>query len=97
VGGTLHGFEIPYTLNIPAAHVGNQVTDADKAEGDLVSAYWLAFAKTGDPNGADRPEWPRHDPSIDRVIDFTNGGVVVGPDPLKARLDLWERVSARRP
>jgi hypothetical protein len=33
-----------------------------------------------------------HDPSADRVINFTNDGVVVGPDPLKARLDLWKKV-----
>ena len=29
---------------------------------------------------------------MDRVINFTNDGVVVGPDPLKARLDLWQKV-----
>ncbi len=90
--GTLHGFEIPYVFNIPAAHVGDKVTDADKAMGRLASAYWVAFGKTGDPNGDDRPEWPRHDPSADRVINFTNNGVVVGPDPVKARLDLWKKV-----
>ena len=90
--GTPHGFEIPYAFNIPAAHVGDKVTDADKAMGVLASAYWVAFAKTGDPNGDGRPEWPRHDPASDRVINFTNNGVVVGPDPLKARLDVWKKV-----
>ena len=75
--GTLHGFEIPYTFNFPAAHVGDKVTDADKAMGVLTSGYWVAFGKTGDPNGDERPEWPRHDPSADRVINFTNDGVVV--------------------
>jgi hypothetical protein len=29
---------------------------------------------------------------VDTVIDFTNTGVVVGPDTLKARLDLWQTV-----
>jgi para-nitrobenzyl esterase len=90
--GTLHGFEIPYTFNIPAAIVRDKVTDADKAMGVLASAYWVSFAKTGDPNGGGRPEWPRHDPAVDKVINFTNEGVVSGPDPLKARLDLWKKV-----
>ena len=90
--GTLHGFEIPYTFDIPAALVGDEVTDADKAMAALGSAYWVAFGKTGDPNGGGRPEWPRHDPSMDRVINFTNDGAIVGPDPLKARLDLWQKV-----
>jgi para-nitrobenzyl esterase len=38
------------------------------------------------------PKWPRQDPSVDRVLNFTNDGIVVGPDPLKARLDLWQKV-----
>lgn len=90
--GAAHGFETPYAFNIPAAHVGDKVTDADKAMGVLASAYWVAFAKSGDPNGDGRPEWPRHDPASDKVINFTNSGVVVGPDPIKARLDVWKKV-----
>ncbi len=90
--GALHGFEIPYTFNVPAALVGEKATAADKAMGDLASAYWVAFAKTGDPNGGGRPQWPRHDPAVDSLINFTNTGVVVGPDPLKPRLDLWQKV-----
>ena len=69
------------------------MTDADKAMGKLASAYWVSFGKAGDPNGGDRPPWPRHDPGAAKVIDFTNAGVVVEPDPLKAaRLDLWQKV-----
>jgi para-nitrobenzyl esterase len=90
--GTMHGFKIPYTFDIPAAVVGDEVTAADEAMGALASAYWVSFAKTGDPNGGGRTQWPRHDPAVDKVINFTNTGAVVGPDPLKARLDLWQRV-----
>ncbi len=90
--GALHAMEIPYTFDIPAALVGDKVTAADKAMGALVSAYWVSFAKTGDPNGDGRTAWPRYDPSADRTMNFTNTGVVVGPDPLKARLDLWQKV-----
>jgi para-nitrobenzyl esterase len=46
-----------------------------------------------------RKYWPSEDEvvplpqiSVDRVIDFTNDGVVVGPDLLKARLDIWQKV-----
>ena len=90
--GVLHGFEIPYVFDIPSAHVGDKVTDADKAMAALVSGYWVSFGKTGDPNGDARPEWPQHGPALNRVINFTNTGVVVGPDPLKPRLDLWQKV-----
>ncbi len=53
--GTLHGFEIPFAMNILAALVRDKVTSTDKAMGDLVSAYWVAFGLTGDPNGSGRP------------------------------------------
>jgi para-nitrobenzyl esterase len=89
--GTLHGFEIPFTMNIPSAMLGDKVTATDKAMGDLASAYWVQFGLTGDPNGGGRPVWPRHDPAVDRLLHFTNSGVVVGTDPLKLRLDLWQR------
>ena len=81
--GALHSSEIPYVFNIPAEVVGDKVTADDKKMGELASAYWVSFAKTGDPNGGNRPQWPRHDPAVDKVIDFTNNGVVVEPDPLK--------------
>jgi len=90
--GTLHGFEIPYTFDLPSAFVGDPVTPADKAMADLASAYWVAFGQTGDPNGDGRPKWSRHDPSVDRLMNFTNAGAVEEPDPAKARLDLWKAV-----
>jgi para-nitrobenzyl esterase len=93
--GCLHGLEIPFTFDVPGALVGDKVTVADKIMGDLASAYWVQFGKTGDPNGDGRPLWPRYDPSVDRLLHFTNSGVIVGTDPLKARLDLWKRVWTR--
>ena len=95
--GTLHGFEIPFTMNIPSAVVGDKVTPTDKAMGDLVSGYWVQFGSTGDPNGGSRPLWPRHDPADDRILHFTNSGIVVGTDPLKPRLDLWQKLSSATP
>jgi len=53
--GTLHGFEIPFTMDIPATMVGDKVTPTDKAMADLTSAYWVTFGLTSDPNGGGRP------------------------------------------
>src|SRR5215469_14955816 len=91
----LHAYEIPFTMNISAALVGDKVTPTDKAMADLVSSYWAQFGLTGDPNGAGRPNWPRYDPAIDRIIHFSNSGVIVGIDPLKSKLDLWQKVWTR--
>ena len=32
----------------------------DRALSDQIEQYWTTFAKTGDPNGAGLPEWPRY-------------------------------------
>jgi para-nitrobenzyl esterase len=94
--GAQHGYEIPFALNVPAALVGpGKVTATDRATADLVSAYWVSFGLTTDPNGGGRPVWPTHDRMVDRLMHFTNSGVIVGTDPLKARLDLWQRVWSR--
>jgi para-nitrobenzyl esterase len=93
--GAQHAMEVPFALNLPAAIVKEKVTGTDKDMAAVTSAYWVQFAKSGDPNGEGRPSWPRYDPAIDRIIHFTNSGVIVGTDPLKPRLDLWESVWAR--
>ncbi len=92
--GAPHSFEIPFAFDTPSAFVGGKATAADRTMARIVSGYWVQFAKTGDPNGDDLPIWPKHEPSVDRLLYFTNSGVVVGADPLKPRLDLWQKVWA---
>ena len=94
--GTLHGFEIPFTIDVPAGLVGPaKVTPTDKVMADIASGYWVQFGLSGDPNGGGRPVWPRYDPVLDRIIHFTNSGVIIGTDALKPRLDFWQKVWSR--
>jgi para-nitrobenzyl esterase len=90
--GTMHGFEIPFTIDVPAGMVGEKVTPTDELMALVASGYWTQFGKTGNPNGGGRPEWPRYDPTVDRIVHFTNSGVIVGTDPLESRLDLVKSV-----
>jgi para-nitrobenzyl esterase len=95
--GTLHGMEIPYTLNIPSAVIGAAATtEADRSMGTAASAYWVNFARTGDPNGEGLPRWPRHEVGATGLLNFTNDGVEVMEDPRSATLDLWEQVQDSR-
>jgi para-nitrobenzyl esterase len=64
----------------------------DLAMEKTMSGYWIAFVKTGDPNGGDCPKWPRYYTATRNVMNFVNTGVTFGADPLRARLDLWRTV-----
>jgi para-nitrobenzyl esterase len=57
-------------------------TDANDAhQARLISANWTAFARSGDPNEAGRPAWPKFDDQRQDLLDFTNDGPVVTPVP----------------
>jgi para-nitrobenzyl esterase len=59
----------------------------DAAQARTISAYWVSFAKTGDPNGGGRPTWPRYDAAQDRILDFTNEGPVATSAPRRKAMD----------
>ena len=87
--GAPHASEIPFVFDTVKARYGKDMTAADAAMARTVNAYWVSFAKTGDPNGAGRPVWPRYD-AQDRLMDFAAGGPEAKADPLKVRMDLTE-------
>lgn len=99
VRGALHATEIPFVFATVRAKYEGATTAEDEAMGEAMNAYWVAFARSGDPNGDDRPRWPRFVPAEDALMEFAVGGPVARPDPFKARLDAVERLasSAARP
>jgi para-nitrobenzyl esterase len=88
VKGAQHASEIPYVFNTVDAAFGNAVTPADEAMAKNASAYWVAFAKSGNPNGGGLPEWPAYSRNGDMILNFTQDGPKAMPDPWHARLDL---------
>ncbi len=55
--GAYHGAEIPYVFNTHDHWLPS--TKADHALTRQMMAYWLRFAKNGDPNHPQAPHWPR--------------------------------------
>lgn len=55
--GANHGAEISYVFRNLGGW-GGPPRPADNAMSDLMSSYWINFAKSGDPNGPGLPAWP---------------------------------------
>jgi para-nitrobenzyl esterase len=92
--GAPHGFEIAYAFNTLAAGRGPAPTPEDLAVARTMNAYWANFARSGDPNGAGLPRWPRHDPARNEILEFgSDGAAVAARDPRKTRLDVTERAA----
>lgn len=60
----------------------------DSTVARTMSAYWVSYAGSGDPNGDSRPAWPAYTATGDTLLDFTNDGPVAQVMPRGAALDL---------
>jgi len=95
--GALHATEIPFVFATVRAKYGEAATPEDVAMGEAMNAYWVAFAKTGDPNGEGRPTWPAYTAATDQIMDFPPSGPKPGPDPRRERLDFVDRLASAPP
>ena len=90
--GAAHGSEIAYVFDNLVERNGIIFTEQDKKVGKLMNAYWVNFAKTGNPNGKELPLWPVYDSTKNEVFEFTQDGAAGNFfDPRKARLDVIEK------
>jgi len=92
--GAPHATEIPYVFNTVDVVLKDKLTPGDEAISKKALAYWVSFAKTGSPSVAGLPKWETQNPQTDFIMNFTNTGLVAGPDPWKPRLDLIEALAA---
>ena len=99
--GVPHGGDIPFVFGLntyrragaPAPSVG------DIAMASLVADYWTNFAKTGDPNGAGLPAWPRYHGSDGPTLVFQDRTQAVSnfrAERLAPFYDLWSRQTGGR-
>jgi para-nitrobenzyl esterase len=93
--GAPHATEIPFVFDTVKAKYGKDLTAKDEAIAQATNAYWAAFARSGNPNGAGRPDWPAYKAAKDILMDFTEAGPVAQADPWKARLDITETLSRK--
>jgi para-nitrobenzyl esterase len=86
-----HTAEIPYIMdNVAEAPLFAGDTEVDTGLGKLMSAVWVNFARTGNPNVEGLPEWPAFTPETRATLFFKAHPMVVeNPYPV-----LWAALQA---
>jgi para-nitrobenzyl esterase len=68
--GANHGAEMAFVFGNLSAPVGAEPTPEARALSEMISQYWVNFAKTGNPNGPGLPAWPVFADSAPKVMIF---------------------------
>ena len=83
--GAVHTAEIKFAFAGPK----QQFAPEDLPLAKAVNAYWAAFIKSGDPDSAGGPRWPKFEPG-ETYMEFSAAGPAPHEHFLKAQLDWTE-------
>jgi para-nitrobenzyl esterase len=87
--GAFHTSEVPYALHtLKKWNRSWLATDWDLE--NKVSSYWVNFAKTGNPNGANLPEWKSYNYESGNIMNLGDN-VVLKPAFVKRELDFLQQ------
>jgi para-nitrobenzyl esterase len=76
--GVFHSSELPYVFD-NLKQSDHPWTPQDHQITQKLSAYWVNFIKTGDPNGTGLPEWPAFNPENTTIMEL---GDKMSPRPV---------------
>ncbi len=80
-----HSDDIEYVFGTLDTRPGWNVRPEDRKLSDEMMTYWTNFARTGDPNGAGLPVWPKY--GADDALIHLNDPITAGPDTLRPRYE----------
>jgi para-nitrobenzyl esterase len=78
---------------------GTHLAAADEKISDQMRGYWANFARTGDPNGAGLPVWPKYTADRAAYLAFTAGGAAAKAEMRRGFCELflenWKALPAK--
>jgi para-nitrobenzyl esterase len=70
--GSSHGAEVPYVFDNlgKSSQPGGSDGPENRILSELITSYWINFARKGNPNGPDLPVWPAFDEKEQKTMFF---------------------------
>jgi len=73
--GAAHTTDLPYMFDHVTAP-SDDFDSRDKAVSQAMAGAWVAFVKTGNPNGPGLPKWPRYQPPTYQYLNYSEGTTI---------------------
>jgi para-nitrobenzyl esterase len=80
-----HSDDIEYVFGTLDTRPGAVWRPEDRKLSEQMMSYWTNFARTGDPNGAGLPAWPRY--GKDGLLIHLDSTITAGPDIARPRYE----------
>jgi para-nitrobenzyl esterase len=85
-----HSDDIEYVFGTLDTRPGWAVRPEDRVLSDQIMTYFTNFAKNGNPNGGNLPQWPKYNDDGYPLIHL-NTTVTAGPDKVRARYEFLQQ------
>jgi para-nitrobenzyl esterase len=93
--GARHAGEIEYVFGALDSIKNVTWEASDRKLSDAITTYWANFARSGDPNGAGVPKWPRYDGGGNRVMHLDET-IRDAADPLRPRYEALDAYTQKQ-
>jgi para-nitrobenzyl esterase len=91
--GAVHGVDVGLAFHNASGEIAGGGSPEGQAMADRLASAWVAFARTGNPNNPQIPEWPPYDAATKPTMIFDNETRVEN-DPLAKLRGFWENAGS---